>query len=88
LETFTVSIFGSDYNIKADADGAHVIEVAKVVDQRMREIDRKYRQPSTTRTAVLACMSLVDEHLTAGRSDVAWVSRRVGSLIEKLDSVV
>lgn len=88
METFTVNVFGSDYNVKADAEAAHVMEVARIVDQRMREIDRRYRQPSTSRTAVLACMSLVDEYLSAAQPDATWVSRRVGSLIEKLEGIV
>ncbi|MEO0074045.1 MAG: cell division protein ZapA [candidate division WOR-3 bacterium] len=88
MKSFTVKVFGSDYNIKADSDVEHVMEVARIVDERMREIDQRYRQPSPARTAVLACMSLVDEHLTAGRADMTWIERRVASLIEKLGTVV
>lgn len=88
MKTFTVRVFGSDYNIKADSDVEHVMEVARIVDERMREIDQRYHQPSPARTAVLACMSLVDEHLAAGRPDMTWVERRVASLIEKLGTVI
>ncbi|MBM3315231.1 cell division protein ZapA [candidate division WOR-3 bacterium] len=88
METFTVSVFGSEYNIKADGDVEHVMKVARIVDQRMREMDRRHQQPSTGRTAVLACMSLVDEQLTAGRADMTWADRRVASLIDKLGTVV
>jgi cell division protein ZapA (FtsZ GTPase activity inhibitor) len=88
METFRVQIFGSEYNVKADSDVGHVMEVARIVDERMREIDRRYHQPAPGRTAVLACMSLVDEYLTAGRADLTWVERRIGSLIDKLGTVV
>jgi hypothetical protein len=54
----------------------------------MREIDRQFNQGSTTKTAVLTCMNLVDEHLLQRRDDARWVSRRVGELIGKLESVL
>lgn len=88
MKSVVVSVFGSDYNVKADSDGEHVQEVAGIVDRKMREIDRQFNQASSTRTAVLACMNLVDEHLLQRREDARWVSRRVGRLIDKLESVL
>jgi cell division protein ZapA (FtsZ GTPase activity inhibitor) len=87
MKSVVVNVFGSDYNVKADSEGEHVLEVAKVVDRKMKEIDGQFHQGSTARTAVLACLNLVDEHLTRQRFEAAWVSRRVGALIEKLESV-
>jgi cell division protein ZapA len=88
MKSVVVSVFGSDYNVRADSDGEHVREIAGIVDRKMREIDRQFNQASSTRTAVLTCMNLVDEHLIQRREDARWVSRRVGVLIRKLESVL
>lgn len=88
MKSVIVNVFGSDYNVKADSDGEHVQEVAGIVDRKMKEIDHQFRQGSSTRTAVLACLNLVDEHLVQRQEDARWVSRRVGVLIDKLESVL
>jgi len=85
MKSVVVNVFGSDYNVRADSDGEHVREVAGIVDRKMREMDRQFNQGSSTRTAVLTCMNLVDEHLLERREDARWVARRVGGLIEKLE---
>jgi len=88
MKSVVVNVFGSDYNVRADSDGEHVQEVAGIVDRKMREMDRQFSQGSSTRTAVLTCMNLVDDHLLQRREDVRWVSRRVGVLVKKLESVL
>ena len=88
MKSVIVNVFGSDYNVRADSDGEHVQEVAGIVDRKMREIDRQFSQGSSTRTAVLACMNLVDEHLRQRQEDARWMSRRIGALTDKLESVV
>lgn len=88
MKSVVVNVFGSDYNVKADSDGEHVKEVAGIVDRKMKEIESQFHQSSSTRTAVLACMNLVDDHLIQRQEDVRWVSRRVGVLINKLESVL
>ncbi len=88
MKSVIVNVFGSDYNVRADSDGEHVQEVAGIVDRKMREIDRQFSQGSSTRTAVLACMNLVDEHLRQRQEDARWMSRRIGALTDKLESVL
>ena len=88
MKSVIVNVFGSDYNVRADSDGEHVQEVARIVDRKMRDIDRQFNQGSSTRTAVLTCLNLVDEHLIQRREDARWVSRRVGTLTKKLESVL
>jgi cell division protein ZapA len=88
MKSVTVNVFGSDYNVRADSDGEHVKEVAGIVDRKLKEMDRQFNQGSSTRTAVLVCMNLVDEHLRQRRENARWVSRRVGVLIDKLESVL
>jgi cell division protein ZapA len=88
MKSVIVNVFGSDYNVRADSGDEHVQEVAEIVDQKMREIDRRFSQGSSARTAVLACMNLVDEHLQQRQEDVRWMWRRVGALTDKLESVL
>ena len=88
MKSVIVSVFGSDYNVRADSGDEHVQEVADIVDRKMKEIDRQFSQGSSTRTAVLACMNLVDEHLLQHQEDVRWMSRRVRVLTNKLESVL
>jgi cell division protein ZapA (FtsZ GTPase activity inhibitor) len=88
MKSVIVNVFGSDYKVRADSDGEHIQEVAGIVDRKMQEIDRQFAQGSSKRTAVLACMNLVDEHLLQRQQDARWVSRRVGVLIDKLESVL
>ena len=48
MKSVIVNVFGSDYNVRADSDGEHVQEVARIVDRKMREIDRQFNQGSST----------------------------------------
>jgi len=88
MKSVTVSVFGSEFSVKADSDGEHIQQVASVVDRKMQEMERRFAPGSSTRTAVLACMNLVDEHLTQRQEDERWISRRVGMLIDKLESAL
>ena len=53
MKSVIVNVFGSDYNVRADSDGEHVKRVAEIVDQKMKEIDGRFHQGSSTRTAVV-----------------------------------
>lgn len=88
MKSIVVNVFGTEYNVRADSDGEHVVEVAGIVDRKMREIDGQFKQPSATRTAVLACMNVVDDSLVQRRADAELCRRRIGALIDKLDTVV
>lgn len=88
METFVVRILGSEYSVKSDRDGDHVRQIAHIVDKKMSEMGRQYTGGSSLRTAVLTCLNLVDEYETGNRANAEWVSRRIDSLIEKLDKVL
>jgi cell division protein ZapA (FtsZ GTPase activity inhibitor) len=84
METCKVRVLGSDYSVRTDSDSGHVERVARIVDERMRRIEEQFHPGSATRTAVLACMNIVDEQLRQRQPGDDWVRRRVGALIEKL----
>lgn len=84
METCKVRILGSEYSVRTDRDPKHVERVAGIVEERMRRIEEQFSPGSTTRTAVLACLTFVDEQLREEPPDDERVGRRVGALIDKL----
>ncbi|MGB9742746.1 MAG: cell division protein ZapA [candidate division WOR-3 bacterium] len=88
MNNYVVKVFGSEYNVRSDQDADYVLKVAELVDRKMKEISSRYQPPNTAKTAVLACLALVDEHLQATAAEQEWLRRRVGALIEKLDRVI
>jgi len=63
----TVTIFGSEYTLKGDADPAYVREVARLVDERMREVAGNTGAPAMGKIAILAAVNIADELLREKR---------------------
>ncbi len=57
----TVTIFGRDYKIKGIADETYILEMAKFVDEKMRELSDTAQLPSTERVAILTALNIADE---------------------------
>ena len=57
----TVDIFGEKYVVRGDESVEYIAEVARLVDDRMRELARASRGMSRSRLAVLAALNLADE---------------------------
>jgi cell division protein ZapA (FtsZ GTPase activity inhibitor) len=88
MKSIVVNVFGSEYNVKADGGSDQITEIAGIVDRKMRDISEQFHQPSATRTAVLACMNIVEESSAQQRKDAELVAGRLHSLIDKLATVV
>lgn len=58
-----VHIFGTEYKIASDADADHTRNVARYVDQKMREIANTLSLRSVAKIAVLTAVNLADELL-------------------------
>lgn len=88
-QSVKVNIFGEDYPIKGDADADYIQEVARYVDQKMKEVSERLSNKLPLRVAVLAAMSITDE-LFRERGDkektLLNVEERSLSLLEQLDS--
>ena len=63
----TVTIFGSEYTLKGDADPAYVREVARIVDERMREVAGNVSTAALGKVAILAAVNIADELLREKR---------------------
>jgi cell division protein ZapA len=59
----TVEIFGENYALKGDVKEERIIEVAQLLDNRMRQTARGNPRLSTAKIAVLTALNIVDEYL-------------------------
>lgn len=57
-----VEIFGETYKLKTDGDPQYLMELAKLVDEKMREISQKAKIFSGGKIGVLAALELADEY--------------------------
>ena len=56
-----VTIFGTDYALKADTSHEYIKETAAYLNKKMTEIASKHSDQSDTRVAVLAGLNITDE---------------------------
>jgi cell division protein ZapA len=74
--SITVSIAGQPYSIRSDADEGYVNSLARLVDGKIREVQRGAKYASRDAVAVLAALQLADE--------LERERRRRGELREKV----
>lgn len=58
-----VELMGQTYTLKGETSEQHIIEVARLVDDKMRTLSAKNPSLDLTKTAVLAAINLADEYL-------------------------
>ncbi len=56
-----VTIYGTDYPVKGEADSDYIQEVAAYVDGKMKEVAESLSVKSTTKVAILAALNITDE---------------------------
>ena len=61
LPNVRIQIFGAEYRIASDADPEHIREVARYIDQKMREVANVLSLRSVSIIAVLTAVNLADE---------------------------
>jgi len=57
-----VSIYGSEYLIRAGEDSAHIEQLAQYVDEKMREVNQDGALKSPLKVAILAALNIADEY--------------------------
>jgi cell division protein ZapA len=57
----SVRIMDSEYTVTGNVDEEYTKEIAKYVDQKMREIADKLSYPSSAKVAILAALNIADE---------------------------
>ena len=56
-----VTIYGTEYPVKGEADSDYIQEVADYVDGKMKEVADTLSVKSTTKVAILAALNITDE---------------------------
>lgn len=65
----TVEIFGQRLGVRADGDATRLQELARFVDDRMREVADRSSSVDTVKIAVLTALNIADELFTERESD-------------------
>jgi len=86
-----VQIFGGEYKIRGEADPEYILEVARYVDSKMREINEKLSVASLGKVAILASLNLADELFKERREreqTLSQIRERAAGLALKLEEAV
>ncbi|MCI0453215.1 MAG: cell division protein ZapA [Candidatus Latescibacteria bacterium] len=84
----TVEIMGRAYRVRGAADEKYVQEVARYVDDKVREVSQGSSLPASDRVAILAAMNIADELFQlrrASHEELSTIERKTESLISLLD---
>jgi cell division protein ZapA len=75
----TVEIFGQTYNVRGDGDPDYLLELARFVDSRMRDVAAQVATVDPAKIAILAALNIADEfsRYRKQREDAAgtWIER-------------
>ena len=88
----TVEIYGRHFELRATEQGERVQELARFVDQRMRQLAEVSPHVDTAKLAVLAALNIADELFRELEKEPGTrsehVRQRVDGLVAKLDDVL
>ncbi len=82
-----VTIFGTEYPIKGDADPSYIKEVAEYVDRKMKDIAKNAPIHSSLKVAILAALNIADE-LYRERMDKEKVMSEVEKKIDEMTDAI
>ena len=60
-DSTSVEIFGQTYNVRGEGDPDYLTELARFVDDRMREVAGKVATVDPMKIAILAALNIADE---------------------------
>jgi cell division protein ZapA len=88
----TVEIYGRRFELRATEEGQRVQELARFVDQRMRQLAEVSPHVDTARLAVLTALNIADELFRELEKEPGTrseqVRQRVDGLVARLDDVL
>lgn len=78
-DSIEVEIFGQSYNVRGDGNPDYLLELARFVDSRMRDVAAQVATVDPAKIAILAALNIADEfsRYRKQREDAAgvWVER-------------
>jgi cell division protein ZapA len=87
----SVEIFGQTYNVRGDGDPDYLMELARLVDTRMREVAGQVATVDPMKIAILAALNIADEfsRYRKKRNESAgiWIER-TEEISERLSKVI
>ena len=87
----TVEIFGQTYNVRGEGDPDYLMELARLVDTRMREVAGQVATVDPLKIAILAALNIADEfsRYRKRRDESAgiWIER-TEEISERLSKVI
>ena len=84
----TVEIFGQRLGLRADGDEARVQEIARFVDNRMREVADRSSSVDTVKIAVLTALNIADELFQERESDQDTRQKRLEKQAKRLVTTI
>ena len=87
----SVEIFGQTYNVRGEGDPDYLVELARFVDSRMREVAAQVSTVDPLKIAILAALNIADEfsRYRKQREDAAgiWIEK-TEEISERLGKVI
>lgn len=86
-----VEIYGSVYHVRGEQDRKYLLELAEIVDQKMREIGEHVPVADTGKIAILAALNLADELLQSNHQqegERAEIMEKVAELTSELTEAI
>jgi cell division protein ZapA len=65
--TTAVQILGRTYRLRGEGDPTYLVELAELVDGKMREVEAATGTADTLKVAILASLNLADDYRKASR---------------------
>lgn len=87
--TVKVNIYGSEYVIKGDAQSDHIVKIAGLVDQKMREINKSGSLKSPLKVAILAALNIADEYFKTKdeqKNQIESYESRVQKMVDMIEN--
>jgi cell division protein ZapA len=86
-----VEIFGQSYNVRGEGDPDYLLELARFVDSRMRDVSAQVATIDPLKIAILAALNIADEfsRYRKQREDAAgiWLEK-TEEISNRLDKVI
>ena len=87
-----VTIFGRTYQLRGNEDPDYLIELAEIVDRKMRDMAEATGTADTLKVAILACLNVADDYLQARRGGTPrpdeGTQRRLARMVTLLDEAL
>lgn len=82
------TILNEEYTLAGDLPLEKLEEIARHVDQKMREVNRRLPMASYKKVAVLAALNIAEELVLArAENKTEQVSERIDSILKKLENI-